>query len=123
MLLMDTGNCNIAMHANMDKCLYNIEDRVIVLQANQYCLFDKVNNKIDDLLQKMNATWTKNTALHEAYYTSREETAALKMAIDALTKKLDDNIAIMVPPLPETVTSSNAIDEIMMQLSHMQYVI
>jgi hypothetical protein len=36
MLLMDCGNRNIAMHANADKRLNKIEERVIALQANQH---------------------------------------------------------------------------------------
>jgi predicted Na+-dependent transporter len=38
-------------------------------------------SKIDNLLQKMDAPWTMNTALHEAYRASRQETAALKVAV------------------------------------------
>jgi hypothetical protein len=39
-----------------------------------------LNSKIDSLLQRMDAAWTENTALHEAYHASREETAALKVS-------------------------------------------
>jgi outer membrane protein TolC len=81
----------------------------------------RLNSKMDSLLQKVNAAWTKNTALREAYRTSREETAALKAAVDTLTKKLDENIATMVPPSLETVTSSTAMEEMTMQLSNVQH--
>jgi DNA repair exonuclease SbcCD ATPase subunit len=60
--------------------------------------FAAIESKMDVLLQKMDATWTENTALREAYRASREETAALKAAVDTLTKKLDETIAIS-PPL------------------------
>jgi hypothetical protein len=79
-----------------------------------------VDSKLDTLLQKMDATWSKNTALREAYHASREETAALKAAVDALTKKLDENNAISAPPSPETATSSATMEEMTMQLSHVQ---
>jgi hypothetical protein len=36
-------------------------------------------------------------------------------------KKLDENIAIYTPPAPETMTTSNAMEEMMMQLSHVQH--
>jgi acyl transferase domain-containing protein len=76
---------------------------------------------MDNLLQKIDAAWTENTALREAYRASREETAALKAAVDTLTKTLDENIAITAPPSPETVTSSTTMEEMMMQLCHVQY--
>jgi hypothetical protein len=33
---------------------------------------ENVYNNFNNLLQKMDAAWTENTALHEAYRTSRE---------------------------------------------------
>jgi hypothetical protein len=82
---------------------------------------DKVYNNFDKLLQKMDAAWTENTALREAYRTSREETAALKAAMDALMKRIDETIATTAPPSPDTVTSSTMMEEMTMQLSVMQY--
>jgi hypothetical protein len=69
----------------------------------------------------MDAVWTENTALRKAYRISREETAALKAAVDTLIKKLDKNISMSMPPSLETATSSNAMEEMMMQLSHIQH--
>jgi hypothetical protein len=69
----------------------------------------------------MDAAWTENTVLCEAYHMSREETAALKAAVDTLMKKLDQNIARTAPPSAETTTSPSAIEEMMMQLSHIQH--
>jgi hypothetical protein len=57
----------------------------------------------------------------EAYRASREETAALKAAVDTLTKKLDETIAISAPPSPETATSPTAMEEMTMQLSYVQH--
>jgi hypothetical protein len=119
-LLANIGDRNIAAHSNTEKRLYKIEERVIALQTGQHRLFDDVNSKMDNLLQKMDAAWTENTALREAYHASREETAALKAAVDTLTKKLDNSTAISAPPSPGTATSSTAIEEMTMQLSHIQ---
>jgi transcriptional/translational regulatory protein YebC/TACO1 len=80
-----------------------------------------LNSKMDTLLQKMDTTWTENTVLCEAYCRSREETAALKAAVDALTKRIDKTITITMPPSPNTITSSTMIEEMMMQLSDIQY--
>jgi hypothetical protein len=91
MLLAYSRDRNMAAHNDMGKRLYKIEERVIALKTDQYRLFDDVNSQMESLLQKMDAVWTKNTALREAYHTSREETAALKVAVDTLTKKLDEN--------------------------------
>jgi methyl-accepting chemotaxis protein len=83
--------------------------------------FATIEIKMDILLQKMDAAWTENIALREAYHASREETAALKAAVNTLTKKLDENIATTAPPSPETATSSSAMEEMTMQLSHVQH--
>jgi hypothetical protein len=76
---------------------------------------------MDSLLQKMDVAWTENTVLREAYHASREETAALKAAVDTLTKKPDENIATTAPPSPDTATSSTTMEEMTMQLSHVQH--
>jgi hypothetical protein len=41
--------------------------------------------------------------------------------VDTLTKKLDENIATTAPPSPATTTSSTAMEEMTMQLSHVQH--
>jgi hypothetical protein len=69
----------------------------------------------------MDAAWTENTALCEAYCASREETAALKAAVDALMKKLEENTVISTPPSPDTMASSTTMEEMTMQLSHVQH--
>jgi hypothetical protein len=82
---------------------------------------DTVNNNFDKLLQKMDAAWTENTALHEAYHASREETAALRAAVDTLMKKIDETTTTSAPPSPATVTSPTAMEEMTMQLSVIQH--
>jgi hypothetical protein len=76
---------------------------------------------MDNSLQQIDVTWTENTALREAYRASREQTAALKAAVNTLMKTLDENITITVPPSPETVTSSTTMEEMTMQLSNVQH--
>jgi predicted nuclease with TOPRIM domain len=83
--------------------------------------FAVLESKIDNLLQKMDMTWTENTALCEAYRTSREETAMLKAAMDTLMKKLKENIAISTPPSLETITTPSIVEEMIMQLSYVQH--
>jgi hypothetical protein len=119
-LLVIIGDHNIMEHRNVEKCLYKIEERVIALQANQYHLFNNIHSKMDNLLQTIDIACTENTVLCKAYHTSREETAALKAAVDTLMKKLNNSITISAPPLLGTMTSYTVIEEIMMQLSYIQ---
>jgi outer membrane murein-binding lipoprotein Lpp len=100
--------------------LIAIDDKVNGLKTDQHLYLKDLNSKMDSLLQKMDAAWTENTALHEAYHASREEMAALKAAVDTLTKKLDENIATTAPPSPNTATSSVSMEEMTMQLSLIQ---
>jgi hypothetical protein len=67
-----------------------IEQAHIEIQRCLITFEDNVNSNFDNLLQKMDAAWTENTALREAYRASREETAALKAAVDSLTQKIDE---------------------------------
>jgi regulator of replication initiation timing len=121
MVLVYSRDRKMEAHHVTENRLDKIEERVITLKTDQHRLFDNINSKMDNLLQKMDAAWTENTALREAYHESREETAALKVAVDTLMKKLNENIAITTPPSPNTATSSTAMEEMMMQLSHIQH--
>jgi phage tail tube protein FII len=98
-----------------------VEQAHIETQLRLAKLEDTVINNFDKLLQKMDAAWTENTALREAYRASREETAALKAAVDALTKKIDETTATTAPPSPATATSSTTMEEMTMQLSVVQH--
>jgi hypothetical protein len=82
--------------------------------------YNILNSKMDSLLQKMDAAWTENTTLREAYHASREETALLMATVDTLTKRFDENIGTTTPPSPESATTSSAMEEITMQLAHIQ---
>jgi hypothetical protein len=69
----------------------------------------------------MDAAWVENTALHEAYHASREEMAALKAAVDYLTKNIDEQLAIPAPPLLDLLASPTTMEEMTMQLSIVQH--
>jgi hypothetical protein len=56
----DISDENLAMSYNFEKYLFKIEERVIALRTDQHRLFDDVNSKMDNLLQKMDAAWTEN---------------------------------------------------------------
>jgi hypothetical protein len=56
--------------------------------------------------------------LCEAYYSSREETVALKATVDTLIKKLDENNTMTAPPSPDTTMSPTMMEEMMVQLSY-----
>jgi hypothetical protein len=101
--------------------LCSVEQAHIETQLRLTKFEDTVNNNFDKLLQKMDAAWTENTALHEAYRTSREETAALRAAVDALMKKIDETTTTTAPPSPATATSPTAMEEMTMQLSVIQH--
>jgi hypothetical protein len=120
LVLMAIRDGNTKAQCEDEVRLITIEDKVSGLKTNQHLHIDALYSKMDNLLQKMDMTWTKNTVLREAYHTSREETAMLKAAVDSLTKKLDKHTTISTPPSPGTATTSTAMEEMTMQLSHVQ---
>jgi hypothetical protein len=65
--------------------------------------------------------WVNQIISNQAYRPSREETAALKPAVDALRKRINETIATTAPPSPDTTTSSTTIEEMTMQLSVVQH--
>jgi hypothetical protein len=60
-------------------------------------------------------------ALCKAYRQSTAETAALKATVDTLMRQLDERIVIPASPLLDPVTSPSAMEEMTMQLSHIQH--
>jgi hypothetical protein len=98
-----------------------VEQANIEIQWHLTTFEDNVYNNFDNLLQKMNAAWTENTALREAYRASREETAALKTAVDSLTRKIDEQLAIPAPPSLDLLASPTTMEEMTMQLSVIQH--
>jgi hypothetical protein len=121
LVLMAIRDGNTKAQCEDEARLIAIDDKVNGLKTDQHLHLKDLNSKMDSLLQKMDAAWMGNTALREAYRTSREETVALKAAVDSLTKKLDENITTTTPPSPDTATSSTSMEEMTMQLSLVQH--
>jgi hypothetical protein len=63
----------------------------------------------------------EDVALGKAYRHSTAETAALKATVDTLTKQLDEHIVFPALPLPDLANSPSAMEEMTMQLSHVQH--
>jgi hypothetical protein len=104
------------------KCAVHTDSLVQAAHSTNPERFNAIEGKLDTLIEKMNATWMENTALCEAYCASHEETALLKAAIEAVTTKLHDTIAISIPPSPEIMaTTSTAMEEMTMQFSVIQH--
>jgi hypothetical protein len=57
----------------------------------------------------------------KAYRQSTAETAALKATVDTLTKQLDEHIIFPALPHLDPATSPSAMEEMTMQLSHIQH--
>jgi type II secretory pathway component PulM len=52
---------------------------------------------------------------------SKQESAALKAAVDTLSRKIDEQITIPAPPSPDPMASSTTMEEMTMQLSVVQH--
>jgi hypothetical protein len=77
-------------------------------------------HSIDAVLAKLDEMTLENMALRRAYHKSTTETAALKTAIDKLTKRLNNNIVSPALPPPRPMASSTTMEEMTMQLSVVQ---
>jgi regulator of replication initiation timing len=80
-----------------------------------------VFDKLDNLTKKVDKMALEEVALRKAYRQSTAETAALKATVDTLTKQLDEHIVFPDLPLPDPATSPSAMEEMTMQLSHIQH--
>ncbi|KAI5807791.1 hypothetical protein BZA77DRAFT_362944 [Pyronema omphalodes] len=73
-------------------------------------------------MTKFNDLLFENATLRTAYDSTQAETAALKAAVDALTKKIDEQQQVIsAPPSPNLTASSSAMEEMTMQLSVVQH--
>jgi hypothetical protein len=124
-LLSKQINDSDAMHYKNQQRLYNIEEGVIELSENQHQLFEDafqtVIDKLDNLTRKVDKMALEEVALRKAYSQSTAETAALKATVATLTKQLDEHIVFPALPLPDPATSPSAMEEMTMQLSHVQH--
>jgi hypothetical protein len=116
---IDYGPGNHFQYSAASLCA--VEQAHIETQRHLHSFEERINSNFDKLLQKMDAAWVENTALREAYRTSREETAALKAAVDSLIQKIDEQLTIPAPPAPDLLASPTTVEEMTMQLSVVQH--
>jgi hypothetical protein len=116
---IDCGPENHFQYSTASLCA--VEQAHIEIQWHLHSFEDRVNNNFHKLLQQMDAAWVENTALHEAYRASRDKTAALKAAVDTLTWKTDEQLAIPAPPSPDLLASPTTMEEMTMQLCAIQH--
>jgi hypothetical protein len=98
-----------------------IQRRLTTFEDNVYNSFHAAFGRLDSLLTKMDTVVNENTGLRTAYEVSKQETAALKAAVDTLTRKMDHPIAIPAPPLPDLSASPTTMEEMTMQLYVVQH--
>jgi hypothetical protein len=98
-----------------------IQRRLTTFEDNVYNSFHAVFGRLNSLLTKMDTVVNENTVLRVAYDTSKQETAALKAAVDSLSRKIDEQIAIPTAPSPDLTASSTTMEEMTMQLSVIQH--
>jgi enamine deaminase RidA (YjgF/YER057c/UK114 family) len=99
----------------------DMHDLLIEMEDHANACLEPFYNILEGILQRMNAMLNDNTVLRAAYDSSRAETAALKAAVDTLTWKFDEQIAIPAPPSPDLMASSTTMEEMTMQLSIIQH--
>ncbi|KAI5811936.1 hypothetical protein BZA77DRAFT_360120 [Pyronema omphalodes] len=109
---------NATVGAHLD---WLIEQRTGAIGDEMESAFQTVFDKLDKMTRKMDKMAVEEVALRKAYHKSIAETAALKAAVDTLTKQLDERIVPPALPLPGPPTSPSAMEEMTMQLSHVQH--
>jgi hypothetical protein len=98
-----------------------IEQRTSAIGDEMESAFQTVLDKLDNLTRKVDKMALEEVALRKAHRQSTAETVALKATVDTLTKQLDEHIVFPALPLADPVTSPSAMEEMTMQLSHVQH--
>jgi hypothetical protein len=109
---------NAAIGAHLE---WVIEQRTAAIGDNMESTFQTVFDKLNNLTRKVDKMALEEVALRKAYCQSTAETAALKATVDTLTKQVDEHIVFPALPLPDPATSPSAMEEMTMQLSHVQH--
>jgi hypothetical protein len=99
----------------------DMHDLLIEMDDHANARLEPIYSMLEGALQWMDAVLNDNTVLRAAYDTPRAETAALKAAVDTLTRTFDEQIAIPAPPSPDLTASSTTMEEMTMQLSAVQH--
>jgi regulator of replication initiation timing len=109
---------NVAIGTHLE---WLIEQRTAAIRDDMESAFQTVFDKLDTLTRKVDKMALEEVALRKAYHQSTAETAALKATVDTLTKQLDEHILVPALPVPDPATSPSAMEEMTMQLSHVQH--
>jgi regulator of replication initiation timing len=109
---------NTAIGAHLE---WLIEQRTATIGDDMESTFQTVFDKLDNLTRKVDKMALEEVALRKAYHQSTAETAALKATVDTIMKQLDEHIVFPALPLPDPTTSPSAMEEMTMQLSHIQH--
>jgi regulator of replication initiation timing len=109
---------NAAIGAHLE---WLIEQRTGAIGDEMESAFQTLFDKLDNLTKKVDKMALEEVALRKAYRQSTAETAALKATVDTVTKQLDEHIVFPALPLPDHATSPSAMEEMTMQLSHVQH--
>jgi hypothetical protein len=121
-------NTDAQYHDTQDyikKTCDDIDDLVIDNNDNTQrhiaTLLKPLYNQMESVLQKMDMVLDENTELRTAYNNSRTETAALKAAVDTLTRKIDKYAISSAPASPNLIASPTSMEEMTMQLCIVQH--
>jgi regulator of replication initiation timing len=98
-----------------------LEKRTGVIGDEMESTFQAVFDKLDNLTRKVDTMALEEVALRKGSRKSTAETAALKATVDTLMKQLDECNVLPALPLPDPTTSPSAMEEMTMQLSHVQH--
>jgi hypothetical protein len=109
------------VNSKMDNFLEEMEWRTSAIGDEMESAFQTVLDKLENLTRQVDKMALEEEALRKAYRQSTAETAALKATVDTLTKHLDEHIVFPALPLPDPANSPSAMEEITMQLSHVQH--
>ncbi|KAI5813968.1 hypothetical protein BZA77DRAFT_295443 [Pyronema omphalodes] len=96
--------------------------RFDTVEEKIYYISDHINDRFDAVLAKLNDLHGENAKLRAAYDSTQAGIAALKAAVAALTKKIDEQQQVIsVPPSTNLTASSSAMEGMTMQLSVVQH--
>jgi cobalamin biosynthesis Co2+ chelatase CbiK len=105
----------------VDNLLQDVEYCISIIGDEMESTFQTVLNKPENLTKQVDKIALEEVALCKAYCQSTAETAALKATVDTLTKQFNERIVFLALPLLDMATSPSAMEDIMIQLSHVQH--
>jgi hypothetical protein len=109
------------VNSKMDNLLQEMERYTSAIGDEMESAFQTVLNKLENLTKQVDKMALEEVALRRAYRQSTTETVALKATVDTHMKQLDEYIVFVALPLPDLATSPSGMEEITMQLFHVQH--